>query len=287
MRKSNFLRNFWYSLSTNQRDMVRKLYYFPADFKDKITGNTHKYVPPRSFIYTGSTASAQKYLAQGTFQMDLLKKFIHLQPDDAVLDIGSGVGRTAIALTNYINDQGSYDGFDVVKKGVQWCNNRIHKDYKNFNFKYVSLYNDLYNHEGTTATQFIFPYKDASFDKIFSFSVFTHMMVDEISHYLSEIERVLKPGGMCLCTFFWYDATNEDFIATREGFNFPYKHKGYRLMNETTKYGNIALDKKLLNTLIIKAQLSPQALIEGYWKDAQKDKNKVEYQDMAIIVKPK
>ena len=36
MKKTNALRKIWYNLSANQRFLIRRLYYFPSDFKDSI-----------------------------------------------------------------------------------------------------------------------------------------------------------------------------------------------------------------------------------------------------------
>ena len=210
MRKSNKLRKLWYALSPNQRYLIRRLYYFPADFSDTITGKRNKYIPPRGYIYTGSPANSKNYFEQGMYQLDLLKKELLLQLDDHVLDIGSGIGRTAIALTQYLSTDGKYEGFDAVKKGVKWCNSRIAKDFPNFSFKYIPLKNDLYNNTGKKASKFVFPYQDKTFDKVFLFSVFTHMQICEIKNYLKEIERVLKPDGMCLATLFTYTSENEE-----------------------------------------------------------------------------
>lgn len=148
------LRKIWYSLSSNQRFFIRRLYYFPKDTWDLISGKRHKYVPPRGYIYTGSPANAQDYLEQGLNQVRLLTEYAGLKPDHRVLDIGSGIGRTAIALTGFLNENGSYEGFDVVKTGVTWCNTRIHRDFPNFNFRYVPLFNDLYNTATLKATDF-------------------------------------------------------------------------------------------------------------------------------------
>src|SRR5690606_26105178 len=160
-----------------------------------------------------------------------------------LLDIGSGLGRTAMALTSFVDKQGSYEGSDVVKRGVDWCNSRIHKDYWNLNFQYAPLFNDLYNTATLKATEFVFPYGDDFFDETFSFSVFTHMQIEAIQHYFNQIYRSLKPGGMCFSTFFLYDDTSEDFIATNPAFNFPVKKDGFRLMSENVKSGNIVIHK--------------------------------------------
>lgn len=283
MRKNQRLRNMWYSLSANQRFRLRRLYYAPSDLLDKLRGKRHRYVPPRGFIYTGSPASAEKYLQQGLQQLQMLKNDISLKPADRILDIGSGIGRTAIALTGFLSEDGSYEGFDVVKQGVDWCNKRIASDHRNFNFTYVPLFNDLYNTASLKATEFIFPYPENDFDKIFSFSVFTHMAIDEIEHYLFQIKRVLKPGGKCLSTFFIYDDENEDYIANREGFGFPWAGEGYRLMNENVKAGNIAIHRKELKNMMERSGLEILRLEEGFWKDQTKDATKREYQDIVIF----
>ena len=50
-----------------------------------------------------------------------------------------------------------------------------------------------------------FPCADNSFDLVFLTSVFTHMFAGDVENYLSEISRVLKPGGKCLITWFLLD----------------------------------------------------------------------------------
>lgn len=288
MKKTKILRKIWYGLNSNQRFIIRRLYYFPADLFDKITCKTHKYVPPRGYIYTGSPASAKNYIQQGNLQLVLLKEEIKLSPNDRILDIGCGVGRTAIALTTYLNKSGSYDGFDVVKKGIDWCNSGIGNDFTNFNFKYVPLFNDLYNTSKNNALDFVFPYKDGSFTKIFTFSVFTHMILEEIQHYFIEIERVITDDGLCFSTFFLYDSDDENYIATRPHFNFPLKgDDGFRLMNEKVKSGNISIHKTKLDEMLKKANLKSIKILDGFWKDEVRDKSKREYQDIVIFKKNK
>ncbi len=284
MKKTRKLRDLWYSLSSNQRFFIRRLYYLPADLFDKFTGKTNKYVPPRGLIYTGSSIGAKKYLKEGVNQLELLKDEINLLPSDTILDIGSGVGRTAIALSSYLNAQARYEGFDVVKKGVDWCNSGLGKDFPNFNFKYVSLFNDLYNTSNNSALDFIFPYEDHTFDKIFTFSVFTHMMLDEIQHYFKQIQRVITNEGLCFSTLFLYSSEDESYIATRKDFNFPFKgDDGYRLMNENVKSGNIAIHKDKLDEMLKNAGLKRVKFIDGFWKDKVRDYSKKEYQDIVIF----
>lgn len=223
MNKLFNLRSIWYSLSADQRFFIRRLYYLPKDILDGITGKRHKYVPPRGYIYTGSPASAEDYLKQGQQQLEMLKEHAKLQPDHSVLDIDSGIGRTAIALTGYLNQNGSYDGFDVVERGVQWCNSRIHKENANFNFKYVPLFNDLYNTATLKATEFIFSYADKSIDVAFSFSVFTHMQIEEIQHYFNQINRVLNMVGFVFLHFFSMMSSQKHLFQLKKISVFPLK----------------------------------------------------------------
>ena len=274
-----FSRKLYYNISPKMRFVVRKIRFLPIDVWETITGKRHKYEPLKGDIYTGSG----DFIAQGIDQVKLLKKHIQLEPDDAVLDVGSGIGRTAIALTDYLSSKGTYEGFDVVEKGVKWCNKKIKKDFPNFNFMYVPLNNDLYNTSKGKSQSFKFPYEDASFNKVFLFSVFTHMSVEEIGHYLCEIKRILKPGGLCLSTFFMYTSTSEEMIANGNEFSFPVKKDGFRLMSDAVKSANIALNDDLLDELITKAKLEKINMIEGFWRrdiSKQPDNN---YQDIVIL----
>jgi ubiquinone/menaquinone biosynthesis C-methylase UbiE len=279
------LRKFWYRLSPKHRFLIRRLYYFPLDFLDKILGKRHKYVPPRGSIYTGSPANAEAYLDQGRRQLILLQNHINLKPNDIILDIGSGIGRTAIALTSYMEPEGIYKGFDVVKLGVDWCNSKIGKDFSNFEFKYVPLYNDLYNTSALKAEEFIFPYDNNAFNKVFSFSVFTHMQINEIQNYFKEIHRVLKNDGLAFSTFFLYEDANENHISTKNKFKFPIKKNGYRLMNEDVKSGNIAIHKDTLKAMLAQEKMEIVNIIDGFWKDKSKYSKQASYQDIVVFKK--
>ena len=283
--KKETLRNFWYNLSSKQRFLIRRVYYFPADLFDSLTGKRHKYVPPRGAIYTGFPKNSEEFIGQGKHQLNLLKELANLKPEDAILDIGSGIGRTAIALTSFVNKKGSYEGFDVVELGVDWCNAKIGKDYPNFNFTYVPLFNDLYNNAKLSAETFVFPYPDKSFDTVFSVSVFTHMQIPEIENYFKEINRVLKPDGIAFSTFFLYDDDSEEHISTVNPFKFPVKKDGFRLMNEKVKSGNIAIHKDKLKEMLNDNQLELVTLIDGFWKTSFNTSTSSEYQDILVFKK--
>ncbi len=275
------LRKLYYSLSPNLRFIARKIYYSPIDAWETLSGKRHKYEPLKGDIYTGSG----DFIKQGNHHLELLIKHIDLSPTDHVLDIGSGIGRTAAALTNYIESEGSYKGFDVVEKGVDWCKSRIAKDFQNFEFLYVPLQNDLYNTSIGDAKAFTFPYESNSFTKSFLFSVFTHMQIDEIENYLKEISRVLKPHGKCMATFFTYNQETEDFTASNPGFNFPVNKDTYRLMNAEVTAANIALFEPELDRMIAAAGLQKSAFIPGFWRNQELKSKGHDFQDVLILEK--
>lgn len=274
------LRKIWYSLSTRQRFLIRRIYFLPIDTLDLILGKRHKYVPPRGLIYTGSAKGAKNYIEQGALQLDSLKQTIDLKPDDIVLDIGSGIGRTAIALSGYLNSEGRYEGFDVVKLGVDWCNSRIGKDFPNFHFKYVALFNDLYNESKEKAVDFVFPYSSDTFDKVFSFSLFTHMQIADIENYFGEINRVLKKDGFAFSTFFLYNDAEEALISDNGDYSFSIKKDGYRLMSDQVKAGNVAIHKDKLAEMMSNKNLVIDKIIDGFWKG---ENTSMEFQDIVIF----
>jgi ubiquinone/menaquinone biosynthesis C-methylase UbiE len=195
--------------------------------------------------------------------------FAGLNSGHNVLDIGCGIGRTAVALKSFLNPNSKYEGFDVVEKGILWCQKNISKDFPNFNFKYTPLNNDLYFLTDKKADRFNFPYNDSEFDTVFLFSVFTHMQPLEVQNYLNEIRRVLKANGKCLTTAFVYDETIEAFIASENSkFLFPFNKDGFRLMNEKVPSANIAFSENKFNQMLKESGLKLVDQINGTWKNS-------------------
>lgn len=63
-----------------------------------------------------------------------------LKPDDAVLEVGCGIGRIAVPLTRYLSAKGSYEGFDPVPAGIAWCQQHITPRYPNFRFRQIQCF---------------------------------------------------------------------------------------------------------------------------------------------------
>jgi SAM-dependent methyltransferase len=123
-----------------------------------------------------------------------------------LLDVGCGIGRVAFQLLDTI-DTGEYVGLDVTRDSILWCQRNISTAYPRFRFIHVDAFNELYNPHGLIdAARYELPLPDRSVDRIVMASVFTHMLREEVAHYLSEFRRILRPNGRVYASFFLYSA---------------------------------------------------------------------------------
>ncbi|HTH00811.1 MAG TPA: class I SAM-dependent methyltransferase [Vicinamibacterales bacterium] len=160
-------------------------------------------VPPDSMVqsYSGS-ALAEQYVVLGDTIHAFLVNYGGLQPHHKVLDVGCGIGLMARPLTSFLAPEGSYDGFDVVLEPIEWCRQH-YREYPRFTFQRADVYNKHYNPKGRfTAREYVFPYPAGTFDMVVLTSVFTHLLPEDLTNYLAEIARVMKPGARCLITYF-------------------------------------------------------------------------------------
>ena len=272
-------RKLFYALPPAWRFAARRLYFLPADAWDSLTGNRDGLTPPRGLIFTGGG----DFKKAGQALLQYFKEYGGLQADGQVLDVGSGIGRGAIPLTGFLNENGRYEGFDVVEQGVAWCRENISARFPNFHFQYIPLDNDLYRAAGGgDASRFTFPFADGQFSLAIVNSVFTHLLPEEVENYLGEIFRVLRPGGVCYATFFLFDKSGQAKFP--EGFEFPYGYGHYRLMDDEVKSANVAFEESYLRSVFEKHRLEVRHLFYGSWRDGRVIDCK-DFQDIVILEK--
>jgi len=273
-------RQLFYLLPVQLRYFLRRLYYLPVDLYEYAMGKRPQGVPPRGKIFIGHG----DYVKVGEKYLTYFQELAGLQPDHAVLDVGCGIGRMALPLTHFLNHKGSYDGFDIVKSGIDWCNKHIASKYPNFRFQYTGLYNQLYNvSDKADARNFVFPYEDSKFDFVFLTSVFTHMMPAEVEHYINEISRVMKPGATTLMSFFIINCASEDLMIKKPThMNFPINKGFYRLHSPKVATANVAYDEEWLLDKLEKAGLEMQTIKYGQWCGRD---HYFDYQDLVICRK--
>ena len=279
----SFLRKTYYALPPQYRFLARRLAYLPIDILESLTRKRLLMTPPRGMIYTGSG----DFVKAGNWWRHFFVEQAGLQPAHRVLDVGSGIGRIARGLTFFIKNTegGTYDGFDAIKLGVDWCTKNISSQHPNFRFQYVPLENDLYRNDGQNAAQFTFPYPDDSFDFVILTSVFTHMLPDEVERYLSEIQRIMKKGGTCVATFFILNTQTRDILKSKTDFHFPHDYGHYALMDDKVKAANVAFDTAFLEKTIAQSRLTISKKIDGFWCLGKREKDVQDFQDVLILKK--
>jgi SAM-dependent methyltransferase len=170
--------------------------------------------PPKELTFCGDG----DYRAIGAEFLSHFVRLAELRPDERVLDIGCGIGRMAVPLTQFLADDGHYTGVDIVKDGITWCDKAIASVYPNFRFQHLDLRHPLYNPAGAaTAANIRFPFADHSFDFICLVSVLTHIDSATLLNYASEIARLLAPGGRCFATAFLVNPTAQAALRTGDG----------------------------------------------------------------------
>jgi SAM-dependent methyltransferase len=261
-------------------DLLRKLYYLPGDLLDLVRTRDGM-IPPRSKIFIGKgdfvkigEGFKQHFIDQGG-----------LQPNERALDVGCGIGRMAIPLTDYLSTAGEYWGFDIVKSGIDWCQERISPRFPNFHFLHSDIYNKHYNPNGKIQAQdYRFPFEDEFFDFVFLTSVFTHMLPSDISNYMSEIARVLKTGGRCLITFFILNDESVRLVhAGKSDLDFKYDLGGCLSTDPNTPESAIAYDEAIVTGLFEKNRLTIYpSIYYGSWCGRAKF---FTYQDLIVAKK--
>lgn len=207
-----------------------------------------------------------------------------LKPNERVLDVGCGLGRMAMPLTTYLRD-GSYEGFDIVAESINWCKQNITRKYPNFQFRLSDVYNKQYNPAGRyKASEYRFPYEDASFDFIFLTSVFTHMYPADVENYINEIRRVLRNHGRCFITYFLLN--EESLRAMRDGQSredFKYDFGTFRTVDNNIPEHCMAYDETFIKNVYSKCGLKIEYPIRyGLWCGR---KEFTSYQDIILAFK--
>ena len=265
------------------RLIMKKIYYFPVDTIDLLLGRRDNLTPPKGMIFVGG----------GDFKKtgeELLRYFIELgglEPNERVLDVGCGIGRMAVPLTKYLHKRGSYEGFDIVPVGINWCRKKISFKYPNFHFQLADVFNKTYNPKGKyKASEYKFPYENESFDFVFLISVFTHMLPQDMENYLYEITRVLKRNGRCLITFFLLNKESLQLININTGkstLDFKYKFGKYRTIDTNTPEDAVCYDEAFVLDLYEKYGLKiKRSIYYGSWCGRS---NFLSYQDIIIASK--
>jgi len=137
--------------------------------------------------------------------------------DSTIVDIGSGIGKAALTLRDYdyLGNRftGRYYGFDVDKEMVEWCAHAFPSD--RFQFEHVDTRSAVYNPDGSTVPPPL-AVADGTADLVVAQSLLSHLLEDDVVHYLREAHRMLRPGSRMMSTVFCLDDLEEqDLLGDR------------------------------------------------------------------------
>ncbi|MFA4980917.1 MAG: class I SAM-dependent methyltransferase [Candidatus Omnitrophota bacterium] len=258
----------WF-LPSSFKKFIRQALFAPLDIFESIFKRDGELRPPRWAIGGNYGSGSGNFKDSGRRLLSHLVDLGGLAPGDAVLDVGCGIGRLAIPLTGYLTKNGRYEGFDVIGYNIKWCSRHISARYPNFRFTHSDVYNKFYNRTGRyKARDYVFPYQSDSFDMVFLLSVFTHMLPEDMEHYVSEISRVTKRSGRCFVTFFLLNPESIDLMNKGKA-GHTFRRTGndiYRVDDKDIQESIIAYDENFVKELFARHGFITQSPIHyGSW----------------------
>lgn len=250
-----------------------------ARTRSRLFGPLASLVPPTEMMFDGN-ADLEEFKTNGEKTLWIYKTIGQLKRDERILDVGSGIGRKTIPLTQYLSPSGSYDGIDINKFGVEWCRQRITPRFPNFRFQHIDVANPLYNPSGASASaEFRFPFSDRSFTFVTLMSVFTHMLPRDVEHYLSEVARVLR-NGRCLISYFLLNEESKRLItAGKSSLPFGSIQSDYATISPDLPERAIAFDEAFVRSAYEKAGLRIERVEYGSWCGRE---SPLSYQDLIV-----
>jgi ubiquinone/menaquinone biosynthesis C-methylase UbiE len=237
----------------------------------RLFGPMAPLVPAEWDMFEGPSR-LDKFKANGEEFLEIYKSVCGLQPDEIMLDVGSGIGRKTLGLTGYFGPTARYEAIELVPAGVKWCSERYTPRFPNFRFQLIDVYNKDLNPTGRyKPSEFRFPFDDDTFTFVMLGSVFTHLLPNDLSHYLAEIHRVMARGGRCLITYFLLNDESRPLMAA--GRSTPDLRFGagvYRAVSEEQPEDAIGYDEPWLMEQYHRIGLTVKNVYYGSWCDRAK-----------------
>lgn len=143
-------------------------------------------LPPPYFIYETFRLDYRRYYESGREDADWIaaeaRPFLALENMD-VLDWGCGPGRVIRHMPAVLGKSNRYYGSDYNETYIRWCTENL----TGVDFRRNDLMPPL-------------PFSDASMDLVYGISIFTHLSLRAHEAWITEMHRVLRPGGLLLTT---------------------------------------------------------------------------------------
>lgn len=265
------LRQAWFHsglvpmLPRQLRWMLRKMYMAPVDLADRLLGRHDPGLPPKAHVFTGASLD---FAASGKHTLETICSITGGNPSSRFLDVGCGIGRLAIAMPDFLDANGGYEGFDIVPEGIEWCKQHIAGSHDNMHFTLADVYNKEYNPKGSRQpADYKFPYADETFDVAVLISVFNHMLPVDVDRYVGEIARVLKKNGrICASCYIMTPESLQLMTSGRGSVHFKHNLGSHWIHSGRVPELGIAYDERYFRGIYAKHGLSdPPDIYFGRW----------------------
>ena len=142
--------------------------------------------PPLLRVQVNGSSKPDDFLRQGKRAADTVRQAVDaagrsLEGFESVLDFGCGSGRV---MRQWVGLEGpQLFGSDYNRRLVDWCRD---------NLPFASFARNELSPP--------LPFKDAQFDLVYALSVFTHLTERLQRAWMTELARVIRPGGLLVFT---------------------------------------------------------------------------------------
>lgn len=186
---------------------------------------------------------------------------VPVHEDMQICDVGCGLG-TIAKVFHENHPECDYRGLDINKHQID----KLTREFEdtNYEFGHLDVFNGKYNPGGSISPEDVtLPYPDDFFDLLIMKSVFTHMRPSTVRNYLSEIARILDPGGEAWTTWFLIQGESPPRDAL---FDFDVAMGDYWTNDRDNPESAIAYPEDGAREMISRSSLEIEHSKPGYWR---------------------
>lgn len=221
----------------------------PVDAMTRLAQG-HGGVPPLWLRrHTGPLASFETAAREMAVLLESLEV---VAPGDLVLDAGCGAGAMVPTFARLLGPSGRYMGFDHHEPSLRWCRRTFRQDPR------------LRFEASRRGAEGRLPAADGAAGFVLAKSLFTHLAEREARGLLSEICRVLRPGGRALVTAFLFEPGEGEARASKF-FPFASPDGSCRWRWEAQPESAVAFEKSRFLEMIAAADLRFDWAGQGFY----------------------